>query len=596
MSSYCNVVVDGGETKYLKFTNKEEEFVLPNDENEVMPSRQINILTNIDSNITWSVDNEQVARITNKTSSYCMLLPVGAGTATLKASCVYNGKTYYDECSIMITGGIKKYFILSDNYIEVDFDSMENRDTPPEFMMCLDTNVTGEISWSVLDTTVARISKQSTEYCVFQVINPGTTVLTATATEDGKTYYDECEIKVIGHNNGYNVYISENHIELEASETGEPFGGEQSGELIIRSEPSDANIRIYVEDRTIAISGYEKRRGEDFYRATVTAVSPGETYLVAEVDYNGVIYTSKSKIKVLSPTNYGVIISESYIELERAPIGSYFDGKESDEIIINSVPVNCDITIYTEDSSIANVEFAKKFGENFYRATVIGINLGETYLIAKMVYGGVTYTSKCKIKVTEATVDPDPEPEPTGFTLSFNANGGSGAPAAVSNITSYVIKAQYPVRNGYTFLGWSTSATATVATYTVGSTITLTKNTTLYAVWQKQNTDEPSVDPTDKIPVSCRIVSAPVKTSYTYKIDTKADLTGMILEVTYSDGSKENITDVSKFKVSGFDTKSIGAKVITVEYEDLTVQYSINVSYTWWQWIIIIVLFGWIWY
>ncbi len=71
------------------------------------------------------------------------------------------------------------------------------------------------------------------------------------------------------------------------------------------------------------------------------------------------------------------------------------------------------------------------------------------------------------------------------YTLSYNANGGSGAPSAQSGNTSYTVSSTKPTRSGYTFLGWSTSSSATSASYTPGSTISISKNTTLYAVWSK---------------------------------------------------------------------------------------------------------------
>ncbi len=71
------------------------------------------------------------------------------------------------------------------------------------------------------------------------------------------------------------------------------------------------------------------------------------------------------------------------------------------------------------------------------------------------------------------------------YTLSYNANGGSGAPSAQSGNTSYTVSSTKPTRSGYNFLGWSTSSTATSASYAPGSTISISKNTTLYAVWSK---------------------------------------------------------------------------------------------------------------
>lgn len=75
--------------------------------------------------------------------------------------------------------------------------------------------------------------------------------------------------------------------------------------------------------------------------------------------------------------------------------------------------------------------------------------------------------------------------------LSYNANGGSSAPSASSayiyNSTSnkaFTISSTKPTRTGYSFLGWSTSSNATTATYSGGSSITISANTTLYAVWK----------------------------------------------------------------------------------------------------------------
>ena len=71
------------------------------------------------------------------------------------------------------------------------------------------------------------------------------------------------------------------------------------------------------------------------------------------------------------------------------------------------------------------------------------------------------------------------------YTLSYNANGGSGAPASQSGGVSYTIPYTKPVRNGYTFLGWSEKSSATAASWTGGDVVTLSGNATLYAVWKK---------------------------------------------------------------------------------------------------------------
>lgn len=80
------------------------------------------------------------------------------------------------------------------------------------------------------------------------------------------------------------------------------------------------------------------------------------------------------------------------------------------------------------------------------------------------------------------------------LTLSYDGNG-SGSTNVPSSSTSdgnpnhtFTISTTTPTRAGYSFLGWSTSSTATTASYYPGGTITLSSNVILYAVWKLANT------------------------------------------------------------------------------------------------------------
>ena len=69
-------------------------------------------------------------------------------------------------------------------------------------------------------------------------------------------------------------------------------------------------------------------------------------------------------------------------------------------------------------------------------------------------------------------------------TLTYNNNGGGTVPSAETfEEGSHTISTTTPSRTGYTFKGYATSAGGS-ATYQPGNTITVTSNTTLYAVWQ----------------------------------------------------------------------------------------------------------------
>lgn len=72
------------------------------------------------------------------------------------------------------------------------------------------------------------------------------------------------------------------------------------------------------------------------------------------------------------------------------------------------------------------------------------------------------------------------------WTVLYNANGGSGAPASQTKTygSNLTLSSTKPTRTGHTFLGWSTSSTATSATYQPGGTYTSNSGATLYAVWK----------------------------------------------------------------------------------------------------------------
>lgn len=74
----------------------------------------------------------------------------------------------------------------------------------------------------------------------------------------------------------------------------------------------------------------------------------------------------------------------------------------------------------------------------------------------------------------------------TSYAITFNANGGSGAPSSQTKWKdqTLTLSSTKPTRTGYTFLGWSTSSTATSATYAAGGSYTANSAATLYAVWK----------------------------------------------------------------------------------------------------------------
>ena len=90
------------------------------------------------------------------------------------------------------------------------------------------------------------------------------------------------------------------------------------------------------------------------------------------------------------------------------------------------------------------------------------------------------------------------------ITLTYDANGGTNAPASETKrvekgqSATFTVSAIEPTRENYTFKGWSTNKNATTAEFIGGNSITISQNTTLYAVWEENNTPTPTpgTDPT----------------------------------------------------------------------------------------------------
>lgn len=157
------------------------------------------------------------------------------------------------------------------------------------------------------------------------------------------------------------------------------------------------------------------------------------------------------------------------------------------------------------------------------------------------------------------------------YTVKWNIDG-----EFIEEVYDYgtkITEPETPKKEGYIFVGWNKTIPDTMPS----------ENLEFTAVFE------------EIVVMSIKIKSMPMKLDYIYKSEN-LDLTGLTLEISYSDGTKEILSDLSEVNVTGFDNTKTGKQTVTVEYEGEKAKFDITVSYAWWQYLILIFLFGFIWY
>ncbi len=199
------------------------------------------------------------------------------------------------------------------------------------------------------------------------------------------------------------------------------------------------------------------------------------------------------------------------------------------------------LTICSHSSSSYGKTYADANGIKF---KVCDSHEAETYTVSFNAKGGSVSPSSITVQEGESLVLPIPSKTAT---ITFDANGGVDEPSAITV--------------NFTCKGWSTSAASTTATYNFSSTLTPKDDMLLYAVWSNKTITLPSEEPT--------------REGYYFlgwSNDPKAT------EAEFSSDESVKVTDDSTL------------------YAVWSTEEPVKKGYAWWEWIIIIVFFGWIWY
>ncbi len=179
--------------------------------------------------------------------------------------------------------------------------------------------------------------------------------------------------------------------------------------------------------------------------------------------------------------------------------------------------------------------------------------------------------------------------EPVYYTISFNVNGGD---SSIQN--RRISKGDYAVlptavRSGYSLLGWATERGGEVK-YNIGEQFSPTGDITFYAVWEKIADTETEVSLPNEVIIEYKI---------TGKITPAVSVEGNVKYTVEYSSSDPSVATVDKD--GNITTLHKGETTITCtvtdEYGNVAKDTCIvTVKFQWWQWVIWILLFGFLWY
>lgn len=166
------------------------------------------------------------------------------------------------------------------------------------------------------------------------------------------------------------------------------------------------------------------------------------------------------------------------------------------------------------------------------------------------------------------------------YTVSYDANGGSGAPARQTKTYGVTLKLQngVPTRTNYNFLGWSTSKSATTATYVAGADFFVNGNTTLYAVWElaytKPRISNLVVTRAEYVSTSVGYVASDEGTVALITFDWECDRDVESLGVSWQSAN----SDAGSASINGAGTSSIASAILEREFDqEATYTFTITV-------------------
>lgn len=213
----------------------------------------------------------------------------------------------------------------------------------------------------------------------------------------------------------------------------------------------------------------------------------------------------------------------------------------------------------------------KWYGTNLTLSSTIPTRTGYTFVNWLSSTQNKTYTAGA-LYGYEADTTMVAQWKANTYTVTYNANGGNGAPSNQTKThgTALTLSSTTPIREGYNFLGWGTSASATTVVYAPGATYNTNAAITLYAVWEvaylKPRISDLTVSRCDS---SGTVMDNGTYSLVTFDWETDENVTEILIEWTAAGDTGS--ASISASGTSGSVSKIVGGSLDVDTTYDITV-------------------------
>ena len=540
------------------------------------------------SEVTWTSDNPAIATVTAQDGNKGLIKGISSGNTTITATVTYNGKTYSKSCTVTVTAKkvtavevvaqpTKTQYFVGETFdpagmqIQVTY----NNGTKSDYSTYDFSTLPGTVTFATVSTTTA-----------------GTKTVRLTYKEGSTSVSTTFRITVVA--------VKPTKIEFLNAPTKKFYVGDAStafnaAGLDVHVTYNNGTTKDFdATELNISYSGFDTTTAKTI---TMTGTYEGVSGTF-DVVINPVELVSVAVKTMPNKTKY--YVGDTFDQTGLTLTATYNNGKT--ETIANGI--TC--TGFSSDAVGSKTVTASYGG----KSTTFNVDIEAVKLVSiavktnptKMSYYQGDALDSTGLTLTATYNNGNTETVTTGFTCSALDSSSAGqktitvtyqgltttfsVTVIAVNLVSVSVKTMPNKTNYFTGEPFDQTGLTLTATYNNGNTETISSGiecTGFSSATAGQKTVTASyggksttftVEVKAIVPTGITVKTAPNKTEYF--VGDSYDGTGLVVNVTYNNGTNKDIT--TGFTTSGFSSATAGKNTVTVSYEGFTATFDVTIK------------------